>query len=241
MSTPVAFVVEPVDAASLDELRPLWEALLDRHAEVWGVLPERPAGESWERRRRQYEGWLADEGSFALVARRDGAAVGYILVGIGEGDETYATGERTAELHTLVVAAGERDAGVGGRLFDAAMERLAAWASTTSSSRHMDGNEAARRFYERRGFVPFVHLMYAQRPGAAQPRTESRLPASRLERPGPAAVRRRQQRASLARHPAVVRSTKHTACSALVVPVCRRRQCRPPSVVLSTRPPAPAT
>jgi ribosomal protein S18 acetylase RimI-like enzyme len=165
MSPSAAFAVEPVDPAALDELRPLWEALLDRHAEVWAVLPERPTAESWERRRRQYEGWLADEGSFALVARRDGAAVGYILVGIGEGDETYATGERTAELHTLVVATGERDAGVGGRLFDAAMERLARLGVDDLFVAHMDGNEAARRFYERRGFVPFVHLMYARRPG----------------------------------------------------------------------------
>ena len=31
---------------------------------------------------------------------------------------------------------------------------------------HMHGNESARRFYERRGFTPFVHLLYAKRPGA---------------------------------------------------------------------------
>ena len=41
--------------------------------------------ETWERRRRQYEGWLADEGSFVLVARRDGRAVGYILVAVARG------------------------------------------------------------------------------------------------------------------------------------------------------------
>jgi ribosomal protein S18 acetylase RimI-like enzyme len=169
MSPPVPLVIEPVEVASLDELRPLWEALLDRHAEVWGVLPERPAGETWQRRRGQYEGWLADEGSFALVARRGESAVGYILVGIGEGDETYATGERTAEVHTLVVATGERDAGVGGRLFDAAMERLAHLGVDDLFVGYMDGNEAARRFYQRRGFVPFVHVMYARRPGAVRP------------------------------------------------------------------------
>ena len=79
MSAAAAVTVEHVDPASLDELRPLWEALLVRHAEVWALLPQRPAGETWERRRRQYEGWLADEGSFVLLARRDGRAVGYIL------------------------------------------------------------------------------------------------------------------------------------------------------------------
>ena len=131
------------------------------------LLPQRPAGETWERRRRQYEGWLADEGSFVLLARRDGQAVGYILVHIAEGDETYATGERLAEIETLVVAAGERDAGVGGLLFDAAMEELGRLGVDDLLVGHMDGNEAARRFYERRGFTPFVHKLYARRPGAS--------------------------------------------------------------------------
>lgn len=166
MSAPAAVTVERVDPAGLDELRPLWEALLVRHAEVWAVLPQRPAGETWERRRRQYGGWLADEGSFVLLARRDGRAVGYILVHVDEGDETYATGERLAEIETLVVAAGERDAGVGGLLFDAAMEELGRIGVDDMLVGYMDGNEAARRFYERRGFTPFVHRLYARRPGS---------------------------------------------------------------------------
>jgi ribosomal protein S18 acetylase RimI-like enzyme len=167
MSAPVTIVIEPVDVAGLDELQPLWEALLDRHAEVWGVLPERPADETWRRRRLQYEGWLSEEDSFALVARRGESAVGYILVGVGEGDETYATGERAAEIHTLVVAAGERDAGVGGLLFDSATERLAQVGVDDVFVAYMDGNEAARRFYERRGFTPFVHMLYSKRPGGS--------------------------------------------------------------------------
>ena len=129
-------------------------------------MPQRPEPESWERRRRQYEGWLADEGSFVLVARRAGAPAGYILVHVGEGDETYATGERLATIETLVVAATERDSGIGGLLFDAAMEELGRLGIDDLLVGHMDGNEAARRFYERRGFIPFVHLLYARRPGA---------------------------------------------------------------------------
>ena len=166
MSAHAAMTVERVDPGGLDELRPLWEALLARHAEVWSILPQRPAGETWARRRRQYDGWLADEGSFVLLARRDGRAVGYTLVHIAEGDETYATGERLAEIETLVVAAGERDAGVGGLLFDAAVEELGRLGVDDLMVGYMDGNEAARRFYERRGFTPFVHRLYARRPGA---------------------------------------------------------------------------
>jgi ribosomal protein S18 acetylase RimI-like enzyme len=161
-----AVSVERSGVTALEELRPLWQALLERHAEVWSVLPQRAAGDSWTRRKQQYEGWLADEDSFVLVAREGGVPLGYILVHVGEGDETYLTGERLAEIETLVVAAGERDAGVGGLLFDAAMQELGRIGVDDLLVGHMDGNEAARRFYERRGFTPFVHLLYARRPGA---------------------------------------------------------------------------
>jgi len=159
-------VIERLDPARLDELEPLWRALLVRHAEVWTRLPMRSAEETWERRRHQYEGWLADDDSFALVARRMHAPVGYVLVDIADGDETYLTGERMARIETLVVAKSERDAGLGGRLFDAAMLELERLGVDDLLVGHMHGNEAARRFYERRGFTPFVHLLYAKRPGA---------------------------------------------------------------------------
>ena len=159
-------VVERLDPTRLDELEPLWKALLSRHAEVWGLLPMREPHHSWTLRRGQYEGWLADEGSFVLVARRDDVLVGYLMVDVGEGDETYATGERVARLETLVVAEGERNAGVGGLLFDAAMTELERLGVDDLFVGYMDGNEDARRFYERRGFTPFVHHLYAKRPGA---------------------------------------------------------------------------
>jgi GNAT superfamily N-acetyltransferase len=158
--------IERLDPERLDELEPLWGALLARHAEVWALLPMRSAEETWRRRRRQYEGWLADESSFVLVARREVAPIGYILVAITEGDETYQTGERMARIQTLVVADGERNAGVGSRLFDAAMREVERLGIDDLLVGQMHGNEAARRFYERRGFTPFVHLLYAKRPGA---------------------------------------------------------------------------
>ena len=158
--------IERLDPARLDELEPLWDALMARHAEVWSLLPMREPHHSWTLRRGQYEGWLADEGSFVLVARRDDVPIGYLMVDVGEGDETYVTGDRVARLETLVVAEGERDAGVGGLLFDAAMTELERLGVDDLFVGCMDGNEAARRFYERRGFTPFVHHLYAKRPGA---------------------------------------------------------------------------
>lgn len=169
-AAPADPVIERLDPARLDELEQLWGALLARHAEVWSLLPMRSPPESWARRRRQYEGWLADEGSFVIIARRADAPVGYILVDITEGDETYVTGERVARIETLVVAESERDARLGSRLFDAAMLELERLGVDDLLVGHMDGNEAALRFYERRGFTPFVHLLYAKRP-ASEPAT----------------------------------------------------------------------
>ena len=88
------------------------------------------------------------------------------MVDVGEVDETYMTGEHVAWIMTLVVAEGERDAGIGGLLFDAAMGELEGLGIDDLFVGYMDGNEDARRFYERRGFTPFVHHLYAKRPGA---------------------------------------------------------------------------
>ena len=156
-------VVERLDPTRLDELEPLWEALMSRHADVWGLLPMREPHHSWTLRREQYGGWLTDEGSFVLVARRDDGPIGYLVVDVSEGDETYVTGERVARLETLVVAEGERGVGVGGLLFDAAISELGRLGVDDLFVGYMDGNEGARRFYERRGFMPFVHHLYAKR------------------------------------------------------------------------------
>jgi GNAT superfamily N-acetyltransferase len=128
-------------------------------------VPARGRADSWPRRRAQYETWLAADGSFALAARRDAALIGYILVAVDAADETYATGERVARIETMLVAEGERENGVGGLLFDAAMAELGTQGVDDIFVAYMHGNDGARRFYERLGFSPFVHLLYAKRPG----------------------------------------------------------------------------
>ena len=146
--------------ADLDPLEPLWRSLMDRHREIWEVVPMRAYEDSWPRRKAQYREWLAPPGSFALVARRGEGAVGYVLVGIHEADETYTMGERLAEIHTLAVLPGDRDRGLGAALLDEAESRLLADGVVDVLVGTMHGNDDALRFYERRGFTPFVHLQY---------------------------------------------------------------------------------
>lgn len=146
--------------ADLEPLEPLWRSLMDRHCEVWELIPMRDHEDSWPRRRFQYREWLVAPGSFILVARRDEHLLGYAVVGIHEADETYATGERLAEIHTLAVLPGERDRGLGAALLDEVERRLLADGVVDVLVGTMHGNDAALRFYERRGFTPFVHMHY---------------------------------------------------------------------------------
>jgi ribosomal protein S18 acetylase RimI-like enzyme len=146
--------------ADLDPLEPLWRSLMDRHREAWEVVAMRSYEDSWPRRRAQYREWLRTPGSFVLVGRCQDQAVGYAVVGIGEGDETYATGDRQAEIHTLAVLPEERDHGLGAALVNELEQRLLAEGVTDVLVGTMHGNDAAQRFYERRGYTPFVHVSY---------------------------------------------------------------------------------
>jgi ribosomal protein S18 acetylase RimI-like enzyme len=94
------------------------------------------------------------------VARRDDRPLGYAVVGIHEADETYATGERLAEIHTLAVLPGDRDRGLGAALLDEVERRLLADGVIDVLVGTMHNNDAALRFYERRGFTPFIHMHY---------------------------------------------------------------------------------
>jgi ribosomal protein S18 acetylase RimI-like enzyme len=146
--------------ADLDPLEPLWRSLMDWHRQAWELVPMRSYEDSWPRRKAAYLEWLAEPDAFVLVARRGERLVGYAVVGIQEGDETYTVGERQAEVYTLAVLPGERDTGVGTALVDEAERRLRAAGITGVFVGTMHGNDAALRFYERRGYTPFVHMHY---------------------------------------------------------------------------------
>ena len=60
-----------------------------------------------------------------FVAERDGTAVGYTVAHLLDGpDDTYAVGERYADLYSLSVASHVRGAGIGTQLLDELDRRL---------------------------------------------------------------------------------------------------------------------
>ena len=118
-------------AEAIDRLAPLWIELHRHHRSVGGAALGPYVGDatSWRERRALYEGYLA-RGGFALLAERDGALLGYAMVAITPVEETlmpdtWRTGDRIAEVETLVLHPGARGDGLGTALLDAIDEELA--------------------------------------------------------------------------------------------------------------------
>jgi len=144
----------------LDELRPLWLALVEHHHAVAPQLGEvHPEDETWRRRRAQYEEWLAEPDAFVLLARLDGRAVGYALVRVIEGSPTWARPERVGELETLSLLPEARGHGAGAAMLDRVDAELEAIGIRDLGLVMVAGNEGAQRFYERRGFTPVAVVM----------------------------------------------------------------------------------
>jgi ribosomal protein S18 acetylase RimI-like enzyme len=152
--------IVPAGRDRVDELRPLWLQLHHHHGRVSRVQPFVDDETSWAMRRRSYEETF-DGGGFALVAEEEGRLVGYAMVRIHDGpDDSWALGDRYGEVWTLVVDEAARGAGIGSALLDAVDEELAARDISGLVIGVMEGNDAARRLYERRGLVPGWRQLY---------------------------------------------------------------------------------
>ena len=154
--------IERVGAERIDEMGPLYVALHEHHAAIRPQLaggPARDAEESWRRRRDRYEGWLAQPGAFALLARRGGAAVGFAVVTVEDGYDSWRCGDPIGEVHDIALLPEARGGGLGGELLARVAAELAAAGVEHYRLLVLDGNEDAVRFYERAGMTTVVHQM----------------------------------------------------------------------------------
>ena len=88
-----------------------------------------------------------------VVARADDEIVGFVTFSKEQGD--YDVDSRRGLIHDIFVRESYRGRGVGGRLLDAAEERLASDGIEYVSLEVLADNAAARRFYERAGYDEF--------------------------------------------------------------------------------------
>jgi GNAT superfamily N-acetyltransferase len=145
-------------AARLDDVEPLWRAMHEYHAEVAGeareVTPFRRAGDSWRRRRGDFERWLRAGDAWLLIAEREGSPVGFAFFRICDGDWSFETNERMGELEALSVEPELRRWGIGSLLMEEVERRLSAAGVGFIGLAVIAGNEDALRFYERWGMAP---------------------------------------------------------------------------------------
>jgi GNAT superfamily N-acetyltransferase len=111
-------------------------------------------GHSVEARERRWTDLLrrGDGGAFTLVASAGGTVAGFCSV-FAPGRDPDA-GPRTAEIAALYVDPARWREGVGAALLSRALDALPADAWDAVTLWVIDGNGAARGFYERFGFAP---------------------------------------------------------------------------------------
>jgi ribosomal protein S18 acetylase RimI-like enzyme len=144
-----------VEPAPLDTLEPLWLALHEHHRSTTTSVPILDDDRlSWQQRRAWYQRMIDHEHGFVILARADGASVGYAFVRVHEGpDDTFDFGNRWGQVVTLSVLPAFRGSGVGTAIMDEVDHQLAAIDIDSVEIDVMQGNERAREFYERRGYV----------------------------------------------------------------------------------------
>lgn len=155
--------IRRLEPEEIDAVRPLWLDLLEHHRAVTPEMTTRSPDDSWARRRAEYERWLADPGSFALLADEDAEPLGYALVHVTDGDDTWDTGDRRADLESLSVAPAARGRGIGDALLDAVDDELDRLGVTDLFLGVVSTNADAIRFYERRGLRPYLTVMHRRR------------------------------------------------------------------------------
>ncbi|MEA2396622.1 MAG: hypothetical protein QOK25_178 [Thermoleophilaceae bacterium] len=147
----------------LDEVKPLWFMLHNHHIAVADERrgPVRSDEESWEIKRDWYEGWLAEEGAFLLLAEVDRKVVGYAVVHPMDPDPTptWISPPKKAEIEALGILPDAQRFGIGKLMIDAIKTESFKLGLRMLSGAVIGGNQQAVRFYEREGgYVTYVKI-----------------------------------------------------------------------------------
>lgn len=163
----MAHTIAAASAERIPDLEPLTRSLHAHHLTVDPAIPGIPPRDAdtwWAIRSARYREWLAEPGSFLLIAEEDGTPVGYALVTCHDIDDSHTTGERFAELQSLVVLEEHRGGGLGTELLHEVYRRLRSEGIEEMVIGVLAMNEPAMRLYEREGFRPWMVLTMGKVP-----------------------------------------------------------------------------
>ena len=159
--------VVAADADRIPDVAHLTRSLHEHHRTVDPAIPGIPPRSTdgwWAIRSRRYRAWLAEPNSFLLIAEGDDAAVGYALVTFHDIDDSHTTGDRFAELQSLVVIPERRGDGIGTALLHEVYRQVRRRGVQEMVIGVLAANDRARRLYEREGFRPWVLLTMGKVP-----------------------------------------------------------------------------
>ena len=161
--------IVPAGPDRLGDVEHLTRALHDHHRSVDpGIvgIPPRGADAWWAIRRARYESWFTEDDTFLLIAEDDvrGGPIGYALVTFRDADDSHVTGERFAELQSLVVSPDRRGEGIGTELLHEVYRQVRARGVEEMVIGVLATNEPAMRLYAREGFRPWVVLTMGKVP-----------------------------------------------------------------------------
>ena len=146
VSTDDAVTIELATVDDIDAIADCWVALAadqQQHGSRLQAEPNRTSATETIARHVVTDG--------VYVAREDGVR-GFVMFHVDAG--TYSQTEPTGTITTLYVRPSARNEGLGTRLLAAAERALADRGAATVSLEVLTANEAAREFYDRRGYDP---------------------------------------------------------------------------------------
>jgi GNAT superfamily N-acetyltransferase len=153
-------------------LEPLWLALHGYHANILPTLaglPIRSAHDSWTRRRKMYERWLADDAGFVILAEVDDQVVGYAAIHIEDGLTVWQTGDYVAFWETMMVLPTAMGKGVGTAITNAVIAELQGRGITELTGKITEGNGDTQQFFRNRGGVPINRVLLYRLPAPEDP------------------------------------------------------------------------
>ncbi len=167
-SPPVDSVtVTRVGLERIDDLAAFWWELHRYQGGLSAPIPGVPLRSDEEANRMGtalYVEWLEQQpDSFAYLAELEGRPVGYLVGLVQEPSEIWETGP-IGHIDSFFVNPDLRGQGVGGLLLERAYEHMRGVGVKTVGLDVVATNDAARRLYEREGFVPTLLHMYRALP-----------------------------------------------------------------------------